>query len=168
MFHQTNQIWVPSTEEVWELAEVLLHDGDTIRVKRVDSSEAEFKTTDVHPADPSHLIDEDDLCKVNNLHEAPLLGTLRSRYKKDCIYTDIGHVLISINPYKTISGLYDEPLSFLTVSDEYGAAENLRERSPHIYKIANDALRLFYDQTHLSKTVDQSIVISGESGSGNV
>jgi myosin heavy subunit len=168
MFHQTNQVWVPSAEEVWELAEILSHDGDTIRIKRIDTSEADFKAADVHPADPSHLINENDLCKVNNLHEAPLLGTLRSRYKNDCIYTDIGHVLISINPYKTISGLYDEPLNYLTISDTFNTAENLHERPPHIYKIANDALRLFYDQTHLSKTVDQSIIISGESGSGIV
>lgn len=42
-------------------------------------------------------------------HEGPLLSLLERRYAADKIYTFTGDILISINPYKHIRGLYDIP-----------------------------------------------------------
>ena len=63
---------------------------------------------DTIAADSTHLSDLDDLCNMNSLHEAPLLDMLRRRYANDVIYTYIANLIISINPYKQISGLYED------------------------------------------------------------
>ena len=75
-------------------------------------------------------------------------------------------MLISVNPYRHIDTLYDEPLNFLTIPNDYRNVTPFTRHKPHIFKIANDSLRLFSDQQHLSTKTDQSIIISGESGSG--
>lgn len=176
--------WIPSVSDVWELARIVEHNTGNIRVCRDDDSEGDYSLHEVRLADPSHLVDQDDLCKViiymyilllkikineiqvNDLHDAPLLGILRKRYLNGQIYTDIGRVLISINPYSNISELYNDPLSFLSVHNDYRDIAPFSRQKPHIFKIANDSLRMFFDQQHLSTKIDQSIIISGESGSG--
>ena len=89
-----------------------------------------------------------------HLHEPSLLFNLKYRYSKDEIYTYTGYILLAVNPYKTLSC--------------YGEAEMRTYRGksigvlpPHLYAMADRAFR--------SMKVDgtsQSIVISGESGSG--
>jgi myosin-5 len=84
----------------------------------------EIPLTKTHPFDPSHLINMDDIANMNNMHEGPLLDVLKRRFAEDNIYTYTGDVLISINPYRNISNLYDMP-SFET--DEEKAAGTAAE-----------------------------------------
>ena len=49
-----------------------------------------------------------DLLKLANFSEKSMIYNLRVRYEKDEIYTFVGPILISINPYKTITGLYTD------------------------------------------------------------
>lgn len=72
----------------------------------VDNTTVVVPVDDTHPCDPTHMEDADDIARMNNMHEAPLLDLLRRRYKKDQIYTFTGEILISINPYKDIPNLY--------------------------------------------------------------
>lgn len=65
-----------------------------------------MKVADTHPFDPSHALDLSDASQLNNLHEGPLLNLLIRRFQSDDIYTNVGGVLISINPYKFIPNLY--------------------------------------------------------------
>ncbi len=65
--------------------------------------------SETHPSDPSHMLDNDDIAQMNNMHEGPLLALLHRRYTVDGIYTFTGDILISINPYKGIPGLYTIP-----------------------------------------------------------
>ena len=82
---------------------------------------------------------------MNNLHEAPLLDIVRRRLAADKIYTYTGNFLISLNPYKFIPGLYDNPLSYLNMEPlarvENGSVIYSPKPSPHVYAIANNALR---------------------------
>ncbi|KAK3589621.1 hypothetical protein CHS0354_043081 [Potamilus streckersoni] len=86
-------------------------------------------------------------------HEA-FLENLRLRYEKNRIYTYIGEVVVSVNPYKTVD-IYNQ-----TYVDHYKGRE-LYERPPHIFALADSAYK-----TMKRKSRDTCIVISGESGSG--
>jgi myosin-5 len=123
---------------------------------------------------------------MNNLHEAPMLHMLRMRYHQDKIYTNTGNILISLNPYKHISGLYDNPLRFFRLMNEDDEDEDSGSASdpeggtvPHAYVIANNALKILASVDEAGATskrlslnaitsvaVNQSIVVSGESGAG--
>lgn len=50
----------------------------------------------------------DDILKLKDFSEMSLIHTLRVRYNRDEIYTLVGTILISLNPYKQIKFLYDE------------------------------------------------------------
>ena len=43
---------------------------------------------------------------LNDLNEASILHNLRMRFKKDKCYTDVGTILVSVNPFKLLLDLY--------------------------------------------------------------
>ncbi|XP_059052056.1 unconventional myosin IC isoform X1 [Achroia grisella] len=86
--------------------------------------------------------------------EAAFIDNLRKRFKENIIYTYIGNVLISVNPYKNLP-IYTEE----KIKQYYKKA--FFEAPPHVYAIADNAYRsLVYEHR------EQCILISGESGSG--
>jgi myosin heavy subunit len=92
---------------------------------------------------------------LNYLVEKRLIKELYARYKNDIIYTYIGEVLISINPFKNLN-IYTE--------QDHEAYTNVRLRrglKPHIFWIADVAY-----QHLLAGRTSQCIVVSGESGAG--
>ena len=48
----------------------------------------------------------DDLVLLNDISEDEILGTLRRRFESDLIYTTIGPVLLSVNPFHDMGRLY--------------------------------------------------------------
>jgi myosin heavy subunit len=115
--------------------------------------------------DYSHIKDLNDLCEMKYLHDGPILHVLRRRWLAGQIYTNIGDVLLSMNPYKGISGLYDDPIRYFQATDK----SNLK---PHVYSLADDAYKSMcgspYDYIlgYTPLQQNQSIILSGESGSG--
>lgn len=95
-----------------------------------------------------------DAVMLDEISDAAFLDNLRLRYSKDRIYTYIGEVLISVNPYKNLP-LYDED----KVKSYHGTA--LYQREPHVYALAEAA----YAGMRRNQA-DCCIVISGESGAG--
>lgn len=83
-----------------------------------------------------------------------LVNNLHLRFKKDHIYTNIGPVLLSINPHKKVH-LYSPD-----VIDVY-RCHCLYELPPHIYAVTDRAWRTLREMNS-----DQNIVITGEAGSG--
>ncbi|KAL5007010.1 hypothetical protein ScPMuIL_015816, partial [Solemya velum] len=75
-------------------------------------------------------------------------------YEKNRIYTFIGEVVVSVNPYKTVD-IYNN-----SYVDMYKGRE-IYERPPHIFALADSAYK-----TMKRKSRDTCIVISGESGAG--
>ncbi|XP_059584607.1 unconventional myosin-X isoform X3 [Alligator mississippiensis] len=69
--------------------------------------------------------------------------------------TYIGSIVASVNPYKTIPGLYDR-----TTVEQY-SRHHLGEISPHIFAVANECYRCLWKRHD-----NQCILISGESGAG--
>jgi myosin V len=158
------QVWISDDKEVWKLANLVSANEETEEIVVDDNGlQKTLPASKTHPLDPTHLEDLDDLCSMNNLHEAPLLSILHRRFTKNMIYTTTGNVLVSINPYKTIPGLYDSPMRYLTTSKDFDVASLDETTTPHLFRIANNAFK------NVSKeTCNQSVIISGESGAGTV
>ncbi|XP_069068817.1 unconventional myosin-Ih [Pleurodeles waltl] len=82
------------------------------------------------------------------------LDNLRKRFKENLIYTYIGTLLVSVNPYKDF-GLYTQNQM------ELYHGVNFFELPPHIYAIADNAYRVMCTERN-----NHFILISGESGAG--
>jgi len=97
----------------------------------------------------------DDLTSLPHLHEPAVVECLRRRYQREAIYTYTGKILLALNPFRLIKGLYGEELmrKYWKRSD--------RRPPPHIYAIAQEA----YTQM-ITSSQNQSILVSGESGAG--
>jgi len=98
--------------------------------------------------------DSDDLVLLDTMNRPLILYNLRKRFQKEQIYTRIGTILISINPYKML------PLYTPSVIEDY-IKRGKRKLPPHVFEIADQAFN--YLREH---ELGQSIVISGESGAG--
>ena len=143
--------------------------------------------------DFENLAAEEDLLKLQHLSVATLLDNVRRRFVRDQIYTCVGDVLLAVNPYKKIDGLYDD-----VHKDQHRGSKDNAKMAPHVYAIAERAVagltlraatprgattprgtllsqsRPAYSassKAHRSVGVpsasgDQCIVVSGESGAG--
>lgn len=97
----------------------------------------------------------DDMTFLPKLEQQTILANLQQRFMEDVIYTNIGSVLISMNPYRDIPDLYDLDMRIRYTNSR------INTLPPHIFSIADAAY------TGLVETgKNQSIVISGESGAG--
>jgi myosin-1 len=97
----------------------------------------------------------DDLVMLQTISEDAILDTLKNRYAQDSIYTSIGPVLVAINPFKMISGLYTDA----TIREYRG--KKYFELPPHVYSLADETY-----SSMISYRENQCVIISGESGSG--
>ena len=91
---------------------------------------------------------------LTNLNEANLLENLRLRFGTDRIYTYTGSILMAMNPYKQLP-LYGDAM----IQQYRGKPRG--SNPPHVYAMA--------DRVHRALTAErlnQSIIVSGESGAG--
>lgn len=95
-----------------------------------------------------------DFVLLETVSEDAFMKNLQDRFNKDRIYTFIGNVVVSVNPYKKID-IYTPKLI-----EQYRGG-NMYELPPHLFSIADDAYRSMRD-----RNIDQCILITGESGAG--
>uniref|UniRef100_A0A3P9CHT6 Myosin IH n=1 Tax=Maylandia zebra TaxID=106582 RepID=A0A3P9CHT6_9CICH len=95
-----------------------------------------------------------DFVLLDETTEAAFLSNLKKRFSKDLIYTYIGTLLVSVNPYKELD-IYNKKQM-----DIYMGV-NFFELPPHIYALADNAYH-----TMLTEFNNHFILISGESGAG--
>ncbi|XP_024142061.1 unconventional myosin-Ib isoform X3 [Oryzias melastigma] len=101
-----------------------------------------------------NMIGVGDMVLLEPLSEDSFLENLKKRFEHNEIYTYIGSVVISMNPYRSL------PIYTPEKVEEY-RNRNFYELSPHIYALADEAYRSLRDQDK-----DQCILITGESGAG--
>uniref|UniRef100_A0AAQ4PZI5 Unconventional myosin-Ib n=1 Tax=Gasterosteus aculeatus aculeatus TaxID=481459 RepID=A0AAQ4PZI5_GASAC len=101
-----------------------------------------------------NMIGVGDMVLLEPLSEDSFIENLRNRFDHNEIYTYIGSVVISMNPYRAL------PIYTPEKVEEY-RNRNFYELSPHIYALADEAYRSLRDQDK-----DQCILITGESGAG--
>lgn len=155
MSRPSEHVWVRNDKDVWQLVRKVATSktGDAVEVEvKGEKLRVSFKNT--LPFEPEHLENWDDVFQMPSLNEAALLGLIKRRWAEGNIYTRIGEVLISVNPYYNIKGLYDMPKT----------GETLPVDTPHLYTVAENAYQAMI--TGFKSSASQSILINGESGSG--
>ncbi|XP_061658714.1 unconventional myosin-XIX isoform X2 [Syngnathoides biaculeatus] len=108
--------------------------------------------------DEAQLHKYDDLTKVNPVTPTTVLRCLQARYSVKVFYTHAGCTLVALNPFQPVPDLYT-----LDVMKEYHHTQQLKDPKPHIFIVAEEAYRNVQGQR---VPVDQSLVVSGESGAG--
>ncbi|XP_005220052.1 unconventional myosin-XIX isoform X2 [Bos taurus] len=99
-----------------------------------------------------------DLTKVNPVTLETVLRCLQARYMADTFYTNAGCTLVAMNPFKPVPQLYSPELM-----REYHAASQPQTLKPHIFTVGEQTYR---NVKSLIEPVNQSVVVSGESGAG--
>lgn len=146
------QSWLQLPDGNWELGTVLSTSGIESLIAFPEGKVLKVNSESLLPANPDILDGVDDLMQLSYLSEPSVLYNLQYRYNRDKIYTKAGPVLVAINPFKKVP-LYGE--------DYIEAYRRKRIDSPHVYAIADTAIREM-----VRDEVNQSIIISGESGAG--
>ncbi|XP_049518220.1 unconventional myosin-Ie isoform X2 [Dermacentor silvarum] len=96
----------------------------------------------------------DDMVLLTKISEEAIVENLRKRYMDDQIFTYIGPVLVSVNPFKQLPYFTNKQV------DQYQSAASY-ENPPHIYALADTMYR-----NMIIDSEAQCVIISGESGAG--
>ena len=125
-------VWVPSDDDdVFKQATPVeyLADGDTVKL-------ATGESLPIHQVKPIDTADreESDLVQMANIDIPNILHTLRCRHINSEVYTSVGQkgILISVNPYRWIEGLYDTEV----MHEHYAAFANTK-LPPHIFSLSS-------------------------------
>ncbi|XP_077292853.1 unconventional myosin ID [Arctopsyche grandis] len=95
-----------------------------------------------------------DFVLVDELTPELFVDNLQLRFQNNRIYTYIGEVLVSVNPYKNLD-IYGQ-----NIINQYKGRE-MFEVSPHVFAVADACQRILRQQGK-----DTCVLISGESGAG--
>ena len=160
-----DNVWVPTVDKKdWELGKVIeLNDEevDAIFVQRTSSpNEKPYFGRKVFPADnPFKQDGHSDMTSMRYINEPQILKNLETRSLIKKPYTLMGPVLISVNPLVDV----DDP------NIQAGNPKVLREVHPFaVAELSLNQMRFTLSRPEESADVphDQTIIVSGESGSG--
>uniref|UniRef100_A0A804QFJ9 Myosin-2 n=1 Tax=Zea mays TaxID=4577 RepID=A0A804QFJ9_MAIZE len=146
------RVWCSSPNAKWELGQIQSMSGDDAEILLANGKVLMVSPEQLLPANPDILDGVDDLIQMSYLNEPSVLYNLQLRYSRDLIYTKAGPVLIAVNPLKEVA-LYGKSSIM-----QYKQKAN---DDPHVYAVADLAFNEM-----LQDGINQSIIISGESGSG--
>ncbi|KAL6430461.1 hypothetical protein ACFW04_007819 [Cataglyphis niger] len=96
----------------------------------------------------------DDMVLLPKINEDAIIENLKKRYMDDYIFTCIGPVLVSVNPFKQMPYFGEKEIEIYQGAAPY-------ENPPHIYGLADEMYR-----NMLIDNESQCVIISGESGAG--
>ena len=106
----------------------------------------------------------DDMVKMTRLEHEDMLKNLEQRFHSEIVYTHIGDIVISVNPFKNTGNSHPE------VQEAYVKAGKRRETfmlPPHVYTMVGDAYdQLMGPMAGPGAKRSRSVLISGESGAG--
>jgi len=128
-------------------------DGNKVTVN-VKGEMKVFKEDQVCQVNPPKFDCSDDMAGLTFLGDACVLWNSQIRYVNELIYTYSGLFCIAINPYKRF------PIYTLRTMEIY-TGKRRNECPPHIFAIAEGAY-----QGMMASGINQSILITGESGAG--
>ena len=156
--------WEPN--HAWAVGEVVEDDGKKFTVKGMQCS-----CTSVGPLETEKVgddkiwpvrddvLDEDvrDLLDLTILHDSTIQRCLYLRYMKDMVYTNIGQIVVALNPWN-----FKIPWYMASNMPSYLAeGEVIKENVPHSWAQAHNT---YFDMRRDAQ--NQTILISGESGAG--
>lgn len=158
-------VWIPDETQTFVQGEVQgdepidddeNNDSQEVRdVKTLENHEIKsIRIKDMEPVNPASFEKSDNMSELTFLNEPSVLYNLENRYKDDLIYTYSGLFLVAINPYSNIK-LYTQEF----INLYHGSTKE--ENKPHIFAVAEEAY-----QNLLTEKINQSILVTGESGAG--
>lgn len=157
-------VWMPDEEEAWIGCKIsgVSEDGSITtltpeyfsnpnpgNLKTFKKPSSEVMN---YPAAQESTIRDDysNLINLEEFTEGAVLHQLRSRYFKDKIYSEIGAILIAINPFKMM------PIYNQKILNYYKTRSTDAEKEPHIFQTAS---RTYWD--FMVDRKNQSMIISG-------
>lgn len=149
--------WCPDPDEVFVPGRFLKEKKGKVDVELRDGSRKIFKAEECKQKVNFNSLKRTvaDLTLLDDMSSQLILHNLKRRFADGRIYTNIGTILISVNPYRSLDLYTDD------VVKKYANRQPGIEMPPHVYNIAHDA---YYGISAFKQL--QSIVISGESGAG--
>lgn len=171
-------VWVPDDDAAWIKAVIVeKHEGGiVVEIRREREQELREINLAKEP-DGAKLCNvfEDalggsagvqDLITLTHLHEPAILDCMQSRFFDDIIYTATGPILLAINPFKRLQMYGEEQLmSYENEGLKKALGQSYKPLAPHVYEVADNAFRqMLHDPS--GRPVNQSILVSGESGAG--
>ncbi|RYH31014.1 hypothetical protein EON65_03680 [archaeon] len=152
---ETDYYFIPDQETIFKLVHVINRHGKdgtwmAVDVEGIKKQPYAIKAADSIPAGSLQELEHppDDLIKLQHVNRPGILHTLRSRFYSDKIYTSIGPILVALNPFKWIAGIYEEEVKDRYKDNSFNLSEN-----PHVFAVAHDA----YCDLTFGK--DQSLII---------
>ncbi|XP_059168016.1 unconventional myosin-XIX-like isoform X3 [Physella acuta] len=156
---QGQPVYVRSVKQAWIPAVVVDHTEKnlTVTVQYDDYTVETKKTQDVVlRSEEMDFLTCLSLTDLNPINEATVLDCLEERYTHDIYYTSAGTTIVAVNPFKDVPQLYH----IHTIYDYHNSHQT---KDPHIYIIAEKA---YTQMVREQGKVNQSIIVSGESGAG--
>eukprot|EP00927_Polykrikos_kofoidii_P040165 TRINITY_DN34382_c0_g1_i1.p1 TRINITY_DN34382_c0_g1~~TRINITY_DN34382_c0_g1_i1.p1 ORF type:complete len:1822 (-),score=257.08 TRINITY_DN34382_c0_g1_i1:433-5898(-) len=154
------QVWVPHPVHVWlpctlqragaktKPAEFTTDDGEVVSIpaERVNSL-IRVSEEDLHGME--------DVSSLPSVHAGSILHSVRVRFARREIYTRVGRILLSVNPFMPL------PIFSAKYIDDFARCVDSSHLPPHIFGIGRDALTGIKESDQ-----NQAVIISGESGAG--
>ncbi|KAJ9458468.1 Myosin-6 [Diplonema papillatum] len=160
MIEADQLVFYHDPQDSWSVGTVLKWDGKKGECKSQDTGNVVKGLTadSIAPANADTLNeDQDDLMDLTLLHDATILRSLHIRYMRDVIYTNIGPIVVALNPFNFKIPWYtdDNMPKYLSESDR------VENKLPHSWAVAHNT---YHEMINDSQ--NQSILVSGESGAG--
>ncbi|XP_032583698.1 myosin heavy chain, muscle isoform X24 [Drosophila sechellia] len=146
--------WIPDEKEGYLLGEIKATKGDIVSVGLQGGETRDLKKDLLQQVNPPKYEKAEDMSNLTYLNDASVLHNLRQRYYNKLIYTYSGLFCVAINPYKRY------PVYTNRCAKMY-RGKRRNEVPPHIFAISDGA---YVDM--LTNHVNQSMLITGESGAG--
>ncbi|TSY41753.1 Unconventional myosin-If [Bagarius yarrelli] len=133
---------------VWSLVQAGSHEDRLFSVCAQNASKYHWQSQNVKQSGV------DDMVLLSKITEEAIVENLKKRYMDDYIFTYIGSVLISVNPFKQMPYFTDREIELYQGAAQY-------ENPPHIYALTDNMYR-----NMMIDSENQCVIISGESGAG--
>ncbi|XP_012736254.2 myosin-1B [Fundulus heteroclitus] len=146
--------FVSDEKELYVKAEIQDRADGKVSVKTMDDRTLTVREDQVFPMNPPKFDKIEDMVMMTHLHEPAVLFNLKERYAAWMIYTYSGLFCVTVNPYKWL------PVYNPEVVRAYRGKKRM-EVPPHIFALSDNAYQFM-----LTDRVNQSILITGESGAG--
>jgi myosin heavy subunit len=150
-------VWVKENDQ-WKIGEIAEKGSRFYRVRLEKNVYVERELSEMLGANDMKPAECVDLTKLLYIHKAAVTDMLKQRYYRGLIYTNVGAMLLVVNPYRDLNITGTEQV----LLHRRSTREELKESLPHIFRMTAGAM---YDFQDMDKG-NIAFVISGESGSG--